>query len=156
MGDGSQKGPGTHSKQRDFVLSHSHACWGVTSLWNNEMAWKKLISYFANVVTPSPLQVNRSWSQPMLQDTATVAAVLCWDVGWWSVGMGSLELSMGWPALTGGSWAPQELRGFLCLLVRLTMSCVLSWSPGKSQSGLRVHKCCTQVFVPLAPKKGIN
>lgn len=79
---GPRRAQGPTANKETLFLSHSHACWGVTSLWNwirsrnNEMAWKKVISYFSNVVTPSPLQVNRSWIQPMLQDTETGGSVV--------------------------------------------------------------------------------
>lgn len=101
------------------------------------MAWKKLISYFSNVVTASPffLLTSKQQSEPA---HAAVTQKLWWQgcVETWACGQWE------WAAraqhgLTcpdrrqdrGSSWAPREFNGILWLLVGLTRSRTVS-SPG--------------------------
>lgn len=63
------------------------------------MAWKKPVSYFSksNTLSPTSKQELEAAHAAATQKRGGSAVL-----GLWSVGRGTMELSMGWPALAGG------------------------------------------------------
>lgn len=144
----SQKGPGTHSKQRDFVSVTGPSLLRGDKLLepNQELEqWNGMEETdFLFFKYSSTLSLSRAYKQtgvranPCCSSTEMMVAVLCWGMGLRSMDMGSMELSMGWLALIGGrvtkglgvsSWAPCWLGGISWLLVILPVSNTVS-SPG--------------------------